>query len=150
MKDLEKMVEKNLKKKNKKDKKKLYKFKGSMTKSLFTYLLIVLNYYLNLIIKKIDNSIIKWDDKRTEKIITHWLEKSLIKDKNGDLVDWCNTWYLYFKNYNNLIDKRYCEKYNKDILQYFKNEFEIDGYIKIIKEEEDKDCISIKFQKEVK
>lgn len=122
-----------------KKEKKWYHFKTLKTDILILYPLMVIVYYCQIIVEKIKNRD-NYSDKRTEKVITKWLTyrgKFDIEDEKKVIYLTRNTWYaLTLKNWDKIFYENYCWKYQSKIDKYLEFEYEIEGYTKIVRWDE--------------
>ena len=148
MNKFDRMVRRAKEKESKPKKKpKEYRYQGHYTEHLiFVPLIYFVAWY-----EVVRDSCNRWTPERTERILTYALPKVfhintindslyLEMDKNYWGLSW--TWYCGF------FDKYYCYKYNKEISEYFKERFYLDGYEKSVEEYDDDDCFIVRFKKE--
>lgn len=136
----------------KKHDRKMYHFKDMSTPHIILYPIMVLLWiYDNLSQKLIDKirSLYKWNEKRAYRIITEEVVR------HGDLDQKDGTIYYYWRRWNSwwfdkyhckLIDRAFCHKFNKQITEYFVNDYQIAGYTKEV-DDTDSDWYEFTFTK---
>ena len=130
-----------------KKEKKTYKFKSYYTEYIILYPLMIIVYYWNKIFEIWENSL-KWNDKKTEKILAYAFPKiAEVNKEEGSIGRYIRSWGVYVKEWHvKWYHKDYCSKYNQRIITYLIEQFEIDGFVKEVTVE-DKEWTYIKFTK---
>ena len=111
--------------------------------SYYIWALPIIPFYW--IYEKISDAIEKsrvWDAKRAERIIARVFPLVAEVDKEAGTLTRCfRTWHFgdTWKYECKAIDKKFAKKFDHQITQYLKDTFEMEGYTKII---EDDDCSS--------
>ena len=154
-KKFDKLIIKKIKKEQK-SKKQWYVYKTLQTKYVIFYPLLIIVYWFSELLETINafkHNSIKWNIKKTEKIISSVLLNKLYinSDKQELLTSFSVNgfgeirWHWELKWYYRKLYKNYCLKYNLKITKYFLDEYEISGYKKCINN--DYDTIHVMFKK---
>ena len=95
----------------------------------------------------------KWNDKRTERILKYAFPKVCsVCTLNDSFYFTCrdNAYLLRWSQWSRPWDWYYCDLHNLEILNYLAWDFEIPGYVKTVREEDDypDNWITVTFKKE--
>ena len=92
---------------------------------------------------------LEWDKTRADKILTRYmLRESEWNEKEKSFYFWNNGWYISSysgKKATKRKDHKFCSKYKFELKEYLLNEFELEGFTKII-DDCDYGCIEITFK----
>ena len=134
-----------------------YKDMDIKTPYWFLYPLLVAMYWVERFSIKAERfrrkKLNKWSDRRTDRILKYVFPKVCRVNTSDDsfYFTYCDTAYLLrWSEWSRPWDCYYCDIHNVEILNYLAWDFEIPGYMKRTKEEEDypDNLITVIFKKE--
>ena len=77
-----------------------------------------------------------WSNRKADRVIMAKLAKSAVLKEDGTISYCMRDWGHWFYTTAKLIDRPFAKKYNYDIANYLKNEFELKGYTKTVEPDE--------------
>lgn len=143
--DLDKLNRRLIQEKKKENKTiRYYHYKDVQTPYWFLYPILIVIYWVKMffvIAEKIHRKKLnKWSDKRTERILRYTFPKACrvnTLDNSFCLTCRDNAYLLHWSQWSKPWDWYYCDLYNLEILNYLAWEFEMPGYVKTVREEDD-------------
>lgn len=143
--DLDKLNRRLIQEKKKENKTiRYYHYKDVQTPYWFLYPILIVIYWVKrffVIAEKIHRKKLnKWSDKRTERILRYTFPKACrVNTLENSFCLTCrdNAYLLHWSQWSKPWDWYYCDLHNLEILNYLAWEFEMPGYVKTVREEDD-------------
>jgi hypothetical protein len=125
---------------------KRYQYKELYTYHAIFYPLMVAVWWLDHMVEAIKYGD-PWSADRTYRILSYAFPKhATVNKEEGEISRYIRSWGFYWKSHAKWYDKWYCEKYNEKITKFLYEQFEMDGYEKIV-DREDSDWTLVIFKK---
>jgi hypothetical protein len=125
---------------------KRYQYKELYTHHAIFYPLMVAVWWLDHMVEAIKYGD-PWSADRTYRILSYAFPKhATVNKEEGEISRYIRSWGFYWKSNAKWYDKWYCEKYNEKITKFLYEQFEMDGYEKIV-DREDSDWTLVIFKK---
>lgn len=137
---------------------KYYHYKDAQTPYWFLYPILIIIYWLERLFVAAERlrrkKLNKWSDKRTDRILRYVFPKVCnvcTLDNSFYLTCGDDAYLLHWSEWSRQWDWYYCDLHNLEILNYLAWNFEMPGYVKTTKEEEDypENWITVIFKREL-
>lgn len=131
---------------------KVYKFKKYQTNHLILTPLMPAVWVAEIIITTAKNSI-KWNPQTADEILTRFLYKIGERcEENGQqfLYYWLRPWWTFWKYGAMPWQKTFVKKFNHQISDYLIGDFELEGFSKVVEQDENESYAIYFYKKEVK
>lgn len=80
----------------------------------------------------------KWSTKKADRILRYaFPNRAEVNHEEQTIGKYIRSWWFNWATYAKWYDKKWCKKFNNELKQYCIEEFEMEGYTKIVAVEDD-------------